>query len=79
MTIERSDSKKFVFPLALLSNEDQIYVRGTLKSLSQTQTYSKQSQTPLSSSDTLPIWSPTIVSNCGRKMHRTIGLKGRID
>ena len=54
LTIERSDSKKFVFPLALLSNEDQIYVRGTLKSLS---------QTPLSSSEALPIWSPAIISN----------------
>ena len=54
LTIERSDYKKFVFPLALLSNEDQIYVRGTLKSLS---------QTPLSSSEALPIWSPAIISN----------------
>ena len=76
LTIERSDSKKFVFPLALLSNEDQIYVRGTLKSLSQALSNLKHLYHHL-----IPFLFGALLlyQIGGGKMQKTIGLKGRID
>jgi hypothetical protein len=64
LTIERSDSKQFVFPLSLLSKDDQNYVRSAMDNNPTASLYTKP--TPPSSpmkgnSGTLPIWSPTVI------------------
>ncbi len=66
LTIERSDSKQFVFPLSLLSNEDQNYVNsviGTKLSSPQVnsvnQSYGQVVST--ASINSLPIWSPAVI------------------
>ncbi len=69
LTIERSDSKKFVFPLALLSKEDQAYVGTALRSKSpilNNESISSKIPTQLKTSPTsmsLPFWSPAEIAN----------------
>lgn len=64
LTIERSDSKQFVFPLAMLSGQDQVYVQNALNGQHKG-TASRAAGglvTPLRSVGTtlsLPIWSPS--------------------
>lgn len=66
LTIERSDSKQFVFPLAMLSGQDQTYVQNALNGQHQG-TASRAaggSVTPLrsvGSTLSLPIWSPAVI------------------
>ena len=66
LTIERSDSKQFIFPLSLVSKADQDYVRSALMStlsLSSGQgvrpSFNQVGAKPNSAS--LPIWSPTVI------------------
>ena len=64
LTIERSDSKQFVFSLSLLSVADQNYVRSAMEKKPSTSSYSKPKppSAPMQGSpETLPIWSPAII------------------
>jgi hypothetical protein len=64
LTIERSDSKQFVFPLSLLSVADQNYVRSVMEKKPPMSSYSKPKppSAPMQGSpETLPIWSPAII------------------
>ena len=64
LTIERSDSKQFVFPLSLLSKEDQNYIRSAMDAKAINSSYANPSHTtsPLqANSGKLPIWSPTVI------------------
>ena len=64
LTIERSDLKQFVFPLSLLSKDDQNYVRSvmdTKPSASRSTKPIPPSSLMAGNSGTLPIWSPTVI------------------
>ncbi len=63
VTIERNDSQKFLFPLSLLSRQDQEYVtKAWSNRLSPTsQSASVNLSTPADKSS-LPIWSPGVVA-----------------
>jgi hypothetical protein len=65
VTIERSDSKKFAFPISLLSRRDQLYV---LAISNQGNSPAQAPQTPPSSTPqvtqrNLPIWSPQAITD----------------
>ena len=64
LTIERNDSKQFVFPLAMLSGQDQAYVKNALngqykESVSRAPVGSVRPQRPGGTTLSLAIWSPS--------------------
>jgi len=64
VTIERSDSKKFAFPLALLSRRDQLYVIA-ISNQGSPPVRDPQTQPPSTAQvpeRNLPIWSPQVIS-----------------
>jgi hypothetical protein len=65
VTIERNDSKKFAFPLSLLSQKDQQYVRETWSQKNASPTAGIPSGSPVAISTgvgNLPIWSPQVIA-----------------
>lgn len=69
LTIERSDSKQFVFPLTLLSKEDQEYVKNLKSGNSSYQSASNPKSFAIPKSNIngtnsqLPIWSPVVIGS----------------
>ena len=65
VTIERSDARKFAFPLSLLSPKDQQYVRiaWSQKSAHPSSAPTRSSHLGVSNGEgTLPIWSPQVIA-----------------
>lgn len=65
VTIERSDSRKFAFPLTLLSQKDQQYVRQTWAQKSASPSAGGSPLSPAAYSNgkgDLPIWSPQVIA-----------------
>jgi hypothetical protein len=65
VTIERSDSRKFAFPLSLLSQKDQQYVRATWAQKNIRSTPGIRPSAPVATStqkSVLPIWSPQVIA-----------------
>jgi hypothetical protein len=64
VTIERSDSKKFAFPMALLSRRDQQYVLATSipRNVPAQSPQPRPVPAPQSPQQSLPIWSPQVMA-----------------
>ena len=65
VTIERSDARKFAFPLSLLSPKDQQYVRTAWSQKSTLPSRGSTPSSPVAVSNAqggLPIWSPQVIA-----------------
>ena len=65
VTIERSDARKFAFPLTLLSPKDQQYVRTAWSQKSTLPSRGSTPSSPVAVSNAqggLPIWSPQVIA-----------------